>query len=92
MWGQNLYGKLGLNKTNLKAYLVQPNIIEDLSNWNITDIICKYNHCMAITDSGDVYTWGAGGSGRLGHGNIETCLAPKKIKENWQTKLADNDA
>jgi alpha-tubulin suppressor-like RCC1 family protein len=47
---------------------------------------------MAITDSGDVYTWGAGGSGRLGHGNIETCLAPKKIKENWQTKLADNDA
>jgi alpha-tubulin suppressor-like RCC1 family protein len=44
---------------------------------------------MAIADNGDVYTWGAGGSGRLGHGNIETLIKPKKIKDNFQTNLDD---
>ena len=38
---------------------------------------------MAIADNGDVYTWGAGGSGRLGHGVVDTLLKPQKISENW---------
>ncbi len=29
-----------------------------------------FNHCVAVTDLGEVFTWGCGGSGRLGHGNV----------------------
>lgn len=50
---------------------------------NVVAVYCKYNHCMAISESGDVYTWGAGGSGRLGHNSIDTLIEPKKIEANW---------
>jgi len=45
---------------------------------------------MAITDKGDVYTWGAGGSGRLGHSIIETLLKPKRLEAKWNA-IDDDD-
>ena len=45
---------------------------------------------MAITHKGDVYTWGAGGSGRLGHSIIETLLKPKRMEAKWNA-IDDDD-
>lgn len=28
------------------------------------------NHCAAITEDGNLYTWGRGSYGRLGHGEV----------------------
>lgn len=46
---------------------------------------------MAITNKGDVFTWGAGGSGRLGHSIIETLLKPKRVDATWNVIDDDND-
>lgn len=38
-----------------------------LAGVKITKIACGTNHCVALSDTGEVYTWGFGGYGRLGH-------------------------
>lgn len=33
-----------------------------------------------LTDCGEIFTWGRGGFGRLGHGNREPADSPKRIE------------
>jgi alpha-tubulin suppressor-like RCC1 family protein len=35
---------------------------------------------MVLTGGGDVFTWGSGGAGRLGHGNKNTQNVPKRVE------------
>jgi len=35
---------------------------------------------LALTDAGEVYSWGKGNKGRLGHNNVETIRSPKVIE------------
>ena len=37
------------------------------------------NHCVALTVKGDIYTWGNGGSGRLGHGTQKKEICPREV-------------
>jgi alpha-tubulin suppressor-like RCC1 family protein len=34
----------------------------------------------AVTENGKLWTWGSGGSGRLGHGNTEYKVAPEEVR------------
>ena len=43
------------------------------------DISCGSSHSAAITSNGDLYTWGLGEYGRLGHGDNTTQLKPKQV-------------
>ena len=45
-----------------------------------TTISCGFEHCLALVE-GKVFSWGFGGSGCLGHGNYESIMAPKEVKE-----------
>ena len=36
-------------------------------------------HALALSDTGVVWSWGAGGDGRLGHGHARHVSAPKRI-------------
>ncbi len=40
------------------------------------------NHSAAVTSSGELYTWGLGEYGRLGHGDNLTQLTPKRVINN----------
>ena len=42
------------------------------------------SHSAAITSSGELYTWGCGEYGRLGHGDNVTQLRPKQVSEFTQ--------
>lgn len=42
-------------------------------------ISCGFEHVAALTDAGDVYSWGYGASGVLGHGETSTVLFPRKV-------------
>ena len=33
----------------------------------------------AVTSSGAIYTWGSGGSGQLGHGDLENLVMPQVV-------------
>lgn len=37
-------------------------------------------HSMALTETGEVFTWGDGDFGKLGHGNSERQRRPKQIE------------
>ena len=44
------------------------------------DIACGSAHSACITSNGELYTWGLGEYGRLGHGDNLTQLRPKQVK------------
>ena len=40
-----------------------------LESARVNTIACGWDHCMAVTDDGALFTWGSGRSGQLGHGD-----------------------
>lgn len=50
-----------------------------LSIIDVKQISCGHTHCGLVTESGMVFTWGAGDQGMLGHGNRTTVMAPKLV-------------
>lgn len=57
----------------------KPRLIEALKSKRVRDIACGSSHSAAITSNGDLYTWGLGEYGRLGHGDNTTQLKPKQV-------------
>ena len=53
----------------------------------ISDISVGYEHVLALSSDGDIYSWGRGKNGRLGHGNQETQTKPVKILTDINFKL-----
>mmetsp|Transcript_24318 Transcript_24318/g.35630 ORF Transcript_24318/g.35630 Transcript_24318/m.35630 type:complete len:598 (+) Transcript_24318:102-1895(+) len=66
MWGLNRNGQTG---TGIKAESVlEPRPVDstDISRRQPRDLVCGRNHTCLLTLEGRVYSWGAGGFGRLG--------------------------
>eukprot|EP01041_Mallomonas_annulata_P007352 gene7352-15007_t len=64
-WGTGDLGELGLSK--YLPYTPFPRTIPKLKYISITQIAAGAQHVLAITSSEELYSWGNGGSGRLGH-------------------------
>ena len=76
-WGEGDDGKLGHgNKTSCD----RPRVIEALRGKDIVGISCGGAHSAATTTTGELYTWGKGRYGRLGHGDSEDQLKPKLVE------------
>lgn len=45
----------------------------------IVKISCGWTHCLALSSCGEVFSWGSGLYGNLGHGNTEDQPEPKHI-------------
>ncbi|GIY42322.1 e3 ubiquitin-protein ligase HERC2 [Caerostris extrusa] len=73
-WGEGDDGKLGLG--NRMSY-DRPRLILALKSKRIRDIACGSAHSAAISSSGELYTWGLGDYGRLGHGDLMTKQSQK---------------
>ena len=56
-----------------------PKLIEALRGMNVTHLACGSNHSAVIVDHKELYTWGSGEFGRLGHGDEETQFLPKLV-------------
>jgi len=77
-WGYNSYGQLGNNsKTRLN---IPTNITVD--GVCFQKISAGDNHSVALSTTGDVYTWGYGLDGRLGNGSSTNTLIPTIIDIN----------
>ena len=51
----------------------RPRLIEALQGKGVVEIACGGAHSAAITAAGELYTWGKGRYGRLGHNDSEVC-------------------
>ena len=80
--GDNREGQLGHgNTTSTQVFtLVDAAHFEGAS---IVMAACGCDHSVAATAEGDVFTWGAGEYGRLGHNDEQRRLAPEKLGR-WQ--------
>lgn len=57
-----------------------PRLIEALKDKVVTDIVCGGSHSACIVENGDLYTWGKGRYGRLGHGDSDDQTKPKLVQ------------
>lgn len=75
-WGDGSSGQLGHGNT---ASHDRPKMVEYLLGKHMHDIACGSGYSAAIASSGELYTWGNGCHGRLGHGDTEMQTKPKLV-------------
>jgi len=75
-WGRGINGQLGhgsiVNEDSVRA-------VSALSSINIIDIACGESHTLALSKSGEVFSWGGGQLGQLGHGDFLRQSLPIKV-------------
>eukprot|EP00884_Botryococcus_braunii_P013111 jgi/Botrbrau1/21800/Bobra.0190s0025.2 len=76
-WGWNKFGQLG-NGTNEDANA--PKLITTLESKKAKLISCGWRHTVAVTEDGQVYSWGRGVHGQLGHGELVDLNLPKLLE------------
>ncbi len=75
-WGQGTYGQLGDGTAIKRSSPVQ---IGSLTDWAQCNCGVAAVHSIAIKTDGTLWTWGFGGSGRLGDGTTVTKSSPVQI-------------
>ncbi|EGC36949.1 hypothetical protein DICPUDRAFT_97415 [Dictyostelium purpureum] len=75
-WGFNEKGQLGLKH---RWFNSSPQLVKTLLDVKIVSVSCGRQHIGAVTEDGDLYTWGLGVFGQLGHSNVKSYLHPKKV-------------
>ncbi len=75
-WGDNAYGTLG-NGTTTSA--TKPTKATMPTNTVVTQIAAGYDHALALTEDGEVYTWGSNDYGQLGISTDSSVKTPTKI-------------
>ncbi|VDO71763.1 unnamed protein product [Haemonchus placei] len=58
--------------------VTRPTLLDDLLRVHISELVCGMEHCMVLTEEGDIYVWGNGEDGRLGTGKSEWVTTPTK--------------
>lgn len=74
-WGLNEHGQLGLGDLVSRKTATQN---ESVQGKHIRKIACGEAHSAFLSDR-DVYTFGDGSHGALGHGNSKTQIGPKAV-------------
>ncbi|KAL9455051.1 hypothetical protein AB3S75_010454 [Citrus x aurantiifolia] len=75
--GSPVYGQLGNPQADGKL----PNRVEGkLSKSFVEEIACGSYHVAVLTSKTEVYTWGKGANGRLGHGDTDDRNSPSLVE------------
>ena len=69
-------GRLGHGDNGWKYV---PRITQSLAGQVVSMVTCGSYHTAAVTGNGDLYTWGGGMYGKLGHGNEAGHSTPKRV-------------
>ena len=76
-WGYGSYGRLGHSDQQAQW---QPKKVEAFAGRRVVTVSAGDLHSLAITADGSIWSWGGGRFGRLGHGDYQNRLLPKKIE------------
>ncbi|KAL7980305.1 hypothetical protein Chor_014634 [Crotalus horridus] len=78
-WGDGDYGKLGHGNSSTQKY---PKLIQGpLQGKVVICVSAGYRHSAAVTEDGELYSWGEGDFGRLGHGDSNSRNIPTLVKD-----------
>jgi len=76
-WGWGCRGQLGHGDEQNQLL---PKKIEALAGQRVLSVSSAGEHSLVITADGAVWSWGCGAFGRLGHGDQQKQLLPKKVE------------
>jgi len=83
-WGANVNGQLGLGfrSDSSMPYQNSPTLVSSLCDQNkkIVSIAAGRQFSAAITDAGELFTWGVNEDGQLGSGDGKNHSTPRKVK------------
>ncbi|CAN6353444.1 unnamed protein product [Urochloa humidicola] len=75
--GNAVYGQLGNPHSDGRV----PCLVEDkIAGEHVLQIACGSYHVAVLTSRSEVFTWGKGANGRLGHGDIEDRKVPTLVE------------
>ena len=77
-WGEGSLGH-GANDEE-EEELFTPTPIAALSAVRVHSVAAGASHCLAVTSTGALYSWGGGGYGSLGHGDFEPRRLPTRVE------------
>ncbi|XP_028822113.1 probable E3 ubiquitin-protein ligase HERC1 [Denticeps clupeoides] len=78
-WGDGDYGKLGHGNSSTQKY---PKLVQGpLQGKVVVCVSAGYRHSAAVCEDGELYTWGEGDFGRLGHGDSNSRNIPTVVKD-----------
>lgn len=84
-WGQNIHGQLGVGI--ILPSIQTPQIVEQLSGVPLAQISAGKAHSMALSISGNVYSWGRNDFGQLGLGHTDNKDLPSLIETLGNEKV-----
>eukprot|EP00808_Paulinella_micropora_P031448 g38253.t1 len=87
-WGWNFFKCLGHGDQKTRW---TPTHIKALEQYRIKTMACGLIHSTAVSEGGQLFTWGMGGHGALGHGSTEDEMLPKRV-ESVQRPVKDISA
>ena len=75
-WGSGSWGKLGLS---FDGNVAAPRLVSALTSSGVNFVAAGGHHSACITTSGDVWTWGKGFRGQLGHKTVQEEYSPRLV-------------
>ncbi|GIL87512.1 hypothetical protein Vretimale_1578 [Volvox reticuliferus] len=84
-WGMAGEGQLGIGEPSSgEGRQVEPRMVRSLSGAGLVALAAGDHHSMALTARGELFTWGRGDQGALGHGTVHGYagveLAPRQVR------------
>uniref|UniRef100_M4BF19 Uncharacterized protein n=1 Tax=Hyaloperonospora arabidopsidis (strain Emoy2) TaxID=559515 RepID=M4BF19_HYAAE len=90
VWGFSKGGRLG---TGNEFDRIEPTQLVSLNNTPMKKVVAGENHTMALSRTGQVYSWGSNSFGQLGHPGkpsfLQSRLTPKRIDAFRSQVMAD---
>lgn len=84
-WGSNESRVLGIQDEHFLSSApfapipVPVSFRGDLGLWRVVKLVCGWSHALALTDAGNLYSWGSGSDGQLGHGSTADVPHPRLV-------------
>jgi len=78
-FGWNQYGQVGTDSD--QNIVLVPIKVAGLVGIKISEIACGFSHSLALSQAGELYTWGFGEEGQLGQGSEENSHIPCLVEK-----------
>lgn len=85
VWGKGDGGRLGFGQ---ESSVFVPKLNPLFEERSIRSVALGGLHSVALTHKGDVFTWGYGGFGALGHSVYTRELVPRRVEGSWDSKIS----
>ena len=79
-WGWGSQGQLGFGDLEARASPLAVSALNHKSVGSITNLACGSRFTVALTTTGDIYTFGKNDDGQLGHGDRQQQSLPRLVE------------